>query len=143
MTGPITAPSRRVRVLVTGSRTWTALSLMRAVLASVRETYPAAILVHGGARGADQAATAIWAGWNLPTEAHPADWTRHGRAAGFVRNQAMVNLGAEVCVAFIRDRSRGAEHCAARAEAAGIPTLRIRQEAPSLSTSEETRVHGH
>jgi hypothetical protein len=127
------SPERAVRILVTGSRTWTAITLLRDVLASVRENYPTAVLVHGGARGVDQAAAAIWAGWNLPTEAHPAEWTSHGRAAGFVRNQAMVDLGATVCLAFIRDRSRGAEHCAARAEAADIPTRRIREETTECS----------
>lgn len=128
MTTPESAPDRPVRILVTGSRTWTAIGALRAVLASVRQRYPRAILVHGGARGADQIAATVWASWGLRTEAHPADWATHGRAAGFLRNQAMVDLGATECLAFIRDHSRGAEHCAALAEAAGILTHRIRQE---------------
>lgn len=128
MNTPTTAPDGPTRILVTGSRNWTAFTALRATLVSARQRHPHAILVHGGARGVDQAAAAIWAGLGLRTEAHPADWTSHGRAAGFVRNQAMVDLGATVCLAFIRDHSRGAEDCAARAEAAGIPTHRIRQE---------------
>jgi len=41
----------------------------------------------------------------------------------------MVELGADICVAFIRDGSTGASHTAALAEAAGIPTTHRHQEA--------------
>jgi hypothetical protein len=58
-------------------------------------------------------------------QAYPADWHTHGRAAGHLRNARMVAAGAELCLAFIRDHSRGASHCAALAEQAGIPTRRI------------------
>jgi hypothetical protein len=119
------------RILVTGSRTWTAAALLRTTLAHWRQKYPGAVLVHGACRGADLIAAGIWLGWHLPVESHPADWTQHGRAAGFVRNQHMVTLGADVCLAFIRDHSRGAEHTAALAAAADIPTYRIRQESTS------------
>jgi len=47
-----------------------------------------------------------------------------GRAAGFQHNAAMVAAGATVCLAFIRNGSRGASHTTALAEAAGIPTRR-------------------
>jgi hypothetical protein len=117
------------RILITGSRTWTAATLLRTTLAHWRQVYPDAVLVHGACRGADLIAAGIWQGWHLPTEPHPADWAQHGRAAGFLRNQHMVDLGADVCLAFIRDHSRGAEHTAALATAAGIYTVLTRQEA--------------
>jgi len=112
------------RILVTGSRTWTDNAVIRAALTPLRA--PGVVLVHGHARGADRIAASIWRSWGLPTEAHPADWDTHGRAAGLLRNRHMVTLGADICLAFIRDQSPGATHCAATAEQAGIPTRRYR-----------------
>ena len=109
------------RVLVTGSRTWEDAGVIAGVLAGhYRE---GAILVSGACpRGADAIAEEYWELLGGKVERHPADWDRFGKRAGFRRNAEMVNTGASVCVAFIRDNSRGASHCAGLARAAGIPT---------------------
>ena len=57
-------------------------------------------------------------------EPHPADWPGKHRAAGPIRNNEMVDSGADLCLAFIVPLSRGAKDCAQRAEAAGIRTIR-------------------
>jgi hypothetical protein len=109
------------RVLITGSRTWTDTKAIRDGLAAV--WHPDAVLVTGAARGADHLAEQCWRHWGGRVERHPADWQRHGRRAGYVRNHEMIEAGADVCVAFIRARSPGASHCASWTDVAGIPTI--------------------
>lgn len=119
-----------MRLLVTGSRTWTDWRFIHRTLGAELPSHAgeALCLVHGGARGADEIAEqwALMTGTHI--ELHAADWKQHGKAAGHIRNAEMVKLGADLCLAFIRDCSRGATHCAGLAEKAGIPTRIYRWE---------------
>lgn len=121
------------RLLVTGSRTWDdTRALDTALLDAWHDTTQLhgpgcqMVVVHGDCpRGADAIAK-DWAVRNgLTHEPHPADWDQHGKQAGFIRNQHMVNLGADLCLAFIKDGSRGASHTASAAEKAGVPVRRF------------------
>ncbi|MEV4127071.1 SLOG family protein [Nocardia sp. NPDC049707] len=112
------------RLLVTGSRDWHDRKTIRdALVQAWRDLQPGPIiLVHGAARGADQIAADIWASGGLEDEPHPADWKGDGRKAGPIRNQHMVDLGADLCVAFpIGDGWSGTRDCMERARKAGIP----------------------
>lgn len=51
------------------------------------------VVIHGGARGADVLAGEIAAEAGVATLAFPADWDRHGRRAGFLRNTQMLVEG--------------------------------------------------
>ncbi|MFF7022986.1 SLOG family protein [Streptomyces klenkii] len=121
------------RVLVTGSRNWTDKSTVyRALFQAWLSLGNDIVVVHGACpAGADRLASEWIAGWpvtgfrGVAEEPHPASWATHGRAAGPLRNEHMVGLGANLCLAFIRDSSRGASHCARLAEAAGIPVRRF------------------
>lgn len=69
---------------------------------------------------------ALARGWTV--EAVPADWPTFGKAAGGIRNQVMVNRGADVCVgAPVPGRSKGTYDCMRRARAAGIPVVDLSQ----------------
>jgi len=121
------------RVLVTGSRDWedrAAIDDFLTALAAAntfhnRET----VIVHGACPTGADAMADDWARWHaarsplIGFERHPANWRPGGildRSAGFRRNAEMIRLGADICLAFIRNGSRGASHTARLAEEAGI-----------------------
>jgi hypothetical protein len=128
------------RIAVTCSRSWSAWSTLRTALEKVHAEHPDAVLVHGDAPRGDRQAAGIWRHLGGEVEAWPAKWDEHGddckclrsnptcRFAGYRRNIAMVESGVDMVVAFIRDGSPGASHCAKYAEDAGIPVVRYEQE---------------
>jgi len=103
--------SRPIRILVSGSRDWkdrptialAISSYLRSVGTSIGGAYPFPVVIHGAARGADRLADEIALGWGWTPERHPvtpADWDQFGKAAGHRRNRLMVELGADVLLAF-------------------------------------------
>jgi hypothetical protein len=145
---------RDIRILVTGSRAWDLPQEVHGALLEawhdaiqVHGVAHRIVIVHGACpTGADRDASE-WAQANTSVveEAHPADWSapcppkclrgdhrktspQHGDycpMAGPRRNKAMVDRGADLCLAFIRGGSRGSAATARLAEAAGIPTRRF------------------
>ena len=128
-----------MRVLVCGGRDYRD---RQAVYHVLDELYPKmGALMSGGAPGAD---TLAWEwGWarNFHCERYFADWKQHGRAAGPIRNQRMIDEGKpDLVVAF--PGGRGTADMIKRAETAGVPvrtvSARIEPHQPA-STANETR----
>jgi hypothetical protein len=121
-----------LRVLVTGSRTWTDTLAIYDTFRSWWEYHGRPenpTLVSGACpKGADALAEYVWERNGWPVERHAAQWQEHGRSAGFIRNKAMVDSKPDYCFAFIKDGSKGASHTARLAEQAGIPTLRVTED---------------
>jgi len=134
-----------VRILITGSRKWHDIKTISDALKEVAATDRKAALrveeyvtngapistppdlshitvVHGGADGADVLAGELASILGMSVEAHPAQWDIYGRGAGPLRNQAMVDKGADICLAFVVPHSKGTYDCIKRAKKAGIPT---------------------
>lgn len=130
----------RFRVLVTGARLWTdSAAVVSAITDLSREHHKQVVIVHGAARsGADKYADMAARALGLTPEPHPADWATHGKRAGFIRNEEMVSLGADLCLAFAlpcvlsscrrQDAhvTHGTGHCMALARKAGIPVKEVR-----------------
>ena len=107
-----------MRVIVTGGRDYADRARVFAALDTIHAETPIGCVVQGGARGVDEHAD----GWTEKSGARsvtlPADWKAHGKAAGPMRNQAMIDAGADLVVAF--PGGRGTADCVRRARAAGI-----------------------
>jgi len=81
-------------------------------------------VIHGGARGVDHLAS-TWAGVNgFDAREYSADWEAHGRAAGPIRNQRMIDEGKpDLVIAF--PGGRGTADMVRRARAAGVEVIEV------------------
>jgi hypothetical protein len=116
------------RILVTGDRNWRCCYVAKRLVERLVARYgPGIVIVHGDARGVDQAVSMACMDLGVAQERHPAIWGRHGDAAGPIRNAEMVEAGAILCVAVHQMLcvGRGTKDCARRAIAAGIPTWHV------------------
>lgn len=89
--------------------------------------HPEFVVIHGGCptgadAHADDWAVVNWAG----CEVYRADWDKHGKAAGPIRNQQMIDQGRpDLVLAF--PGGRGTADMVRRAEAAGVPVTGFRR----------------
>lgn len=112
-----------MKVLVCGGRDFNDALTLGSWLGGIHKNNgPITLLIEGGARGADYMARefAKWSG--IPTQTFEADWTKHGRAAGPIRNQQMLDEGKpDLVVAF--EGGDGTRDMVTKARAAGVRVL--------------------
>lgn len=107
------------RVLITGSRDWSDVSTIRALIDSLPMD---TVVIVGDANGADKIARVYADERGLVCGVFYADWANHGKAAGPMRNQRMIDKGRPTeAHAFPLPDSRGTWDCVRRCETAGIP----------------------
>ena len=66
-------------------------------------------IVSGTARGADTLGEKYARENNFQVKLFPADWNKHGKSAGFIRNEEMAKY-AYACVVFWMNNSKGTKH---------------------------------
>jgi hypothetical protein len=142
-----------MRILITGSRTWTQRKPIHEALTveaiQARSSRDQLVVIHGGANGADSVAEAavrrLWqAGWPITSDVYHAQWKLYGKRAGSMRNELMVAQKPDLCLAFIHPcaeagcrrkpkihDSHGAGNCIALVAKAGIPTKIVRSYEPA------------
>ncbi|MDQ3222231.1 MAG: DUF2493 domain-containing protein [Gemmatimonadota bacterium] len=113
-----------MRILITGSRRWDdRLAVDHAIGRARAQSGDHLVVVHGGCpTGADAAADVYARAAGLELEVHEPDPT-YGPQRFRIRNQAMVNAGADLCLTFANSWASGTGMCARMARAAGIRTV--------------------
>lgn len=118
-------------ILVCGSRGWTFRRPIEAVLEREGNDIR---LIHGGCRGADLLAAAIALQRGIDPDniiSEDADWNQYGSAAGFIRNQLMLDRYHPDAVYAFRatGKSNGTDDMVERSLLAKIHTEVIRMTA--------------
>lgn len=115
-----------MRVLVCGGRNYGNVTRVAQELAALHGEIPhdCMLVIQGGATGADRIAR-VWCEHNFVQYAnYAADWNAHGKAAGPMRNQRMLDHGKpDIVLAF--PGGRGTADMVRRAKAAGVPVREI------------------
>lgn len=108
------------RILVCGGRDYANQAMLFGSLDMEAEARPIYTIIQGGADGADKLARMWCHSRRVRCENYPADWNTHGRAAGPIRNQQMIDEGKPTKV-FAFAGGRGTADMIRRAKAAGVP----------------------
>lgn len=101
-----------MKLIVAGGRDFTDANRMIAELQKLVESgeiTDSPELVCGMARGADMLAYSLWANNRMPIHNFPANWNKHGKSAGYKRNQEMGEF-ADAAVCFWDGNSKGTKH---------------------------------
>ena len=113
-----------VRIIIAGTRRFNDYRLLRRILSEAAGTYPKEQLeiISGGAKGADGLGELFAERNNLKLTRFPADWNRHGKAAGPIRNRQMAEYAGKdgLLVAFWDEESRGTRNMIETAEECGL-----------------------
>ena len=111
-------------ILVCGSRGFADYETVANCLATYDNGAPNHIISGGCPSGADRLVEIFVArhqDWTITVV--PADWTTHGKKAGFIRNQQMIDMNPDLVLAFWDGASRGTAHTLNLAKKRKIPTL--------------------
>ena len=112
-----------MRVLVCGSRDWTDETRIFQRLSLLPFGTE---IISGAASGADSLAAMVAQTLGFTVREFPADWNRHGRSAGYIRNNEMLNEDPDLVIAFWDGQSRGTAHTIYEAHNRAIPVEVIR-----------------
>lgn len=113
-----------MKVLVCGGRNYDNYLELCKTMTTIHSNLPIDEVIHGGAKGADTLAGEWAEGAGIPVRVFKADWHKHGRSAGPIRNKQMLVEGKpDIVVAF--PGGRGTQNMVNQAEKAGVKVFRV------------------
>lgn len=113
-----------MRVLVCGGRDYSDKVKLWTTLSQIHARDGIACIIHGAASGADTLAEDWAAARNVGRHRFPAQWDKQGKAAGPIRNQAMIDRGLpDIVIAF--PGGAGTADMVRRAKAAGVKVMEV------------------
>jgi len=115
--GGMNSGTANMKVAIVGSRDYSRRVDVEAFVAGLPIDTE---VVSGGARGVDTWAQLAAVKRGLHVTIFKAEWELHGRAAGYIRNEYIINY-ADLIVAFWDGQSRGTAHSIALADKVGKP----------------------
>lgn len=116
-----------MNIVVCGSRTFDDYELLEEKLDAFTAKVAKPVILSGGCKGADKLGE-WWAFKNkLEVRVYHADWQRHGKKAGPLRNSEMVEA-ADALIAFWDGLSKGTANIIGLARAAGIPVRVVKSD---------------
>lgn len=107
----------RMKTIIAGSRTITDIDVVRR--AEQQSRFTMGEVVSGCAAGVDRLGEQLAAELGLPVRRFPADWEKHGRAAGPIRNLRMAEY-ADALIAVWDGKSRGTKNMIDTAQQLGL-----------------------
>lgn len=112
------------KIIVAGSRSFNNYSEAESILNHIIQNYNSndVVIVSGGARGADKLGELFAMKKGLKLKVFPANWNKHGKAAGPIRNQEMAEFGTH-CIVFWDGKSRGSLDMMKRAKKESLKLL--------------------
>ena len=115
----------RFNVIVCGSRSFVAYSMLCQTLDEVFAAKKPTAIICGEAKGVDTLGKQYAVAHHIQVLSFPANWEKHGRGAGFIRNAEMLKH-ADTVVAFWDGKSKGTKHMIDISRKAGIAVHVVR-----------------
>lgn len=121
-----------ITVLVCGGRDYDDWDRLCGSLDALNQRMPIGLVICGGANGADELATRWAVMRGIPNRVYMADWDLHGRKAGPLRNQRMLDDGKPDRVVAFRG-GRGTNDMVNRALRAKVRCLFVDPRTPQAT----------
>lgn len=105
----------QVRIIVAGGRDFSDYAKLESEVTEIISSYRIGddiTIISGHCRGADMLGEQLANKYSIPIKIFPANWDKHGKSAGYIRNRQMAEYASDgdsigILVAFWDGKSKG------------------------------------